>query len=179
MPEQPDHQLQIVLRDQGTPVWRLIVRILGNDGADAADCFQQSFFELAARHASTNDIRRAPALWSRIAAARAVDLIRRRIRDRARTQPVDDEEVVARPDVGPAAKAEEAELLADFRAALAALPEAQASAFLLTQIDEVSNQEAARMLGVSVNHLGVLLHRARAALSARLESHNPVQEQRP
>jgi hypothetical protein len=55
MPEQPDHQLQIVLRDQGTPVGRLIVRILRNDGADAADCFQQSFFELAARHASTND----------------------------------------------------------------------------------------------------------------------------
>jgi len=34
-------------------------------------------------------------------------------------------------------------------------------------------QEAAEVIGVTENHLRVLLHRARAALRAQLESHNP------
>lgn len=179
MQEQPGNYMQVVLRDQGNLVWGLIVRILGNDGDDAADCYQQSFFELASRRAGANDIRQAGSLWKRIAAARAIDTIRRRIRDRERAGLAGEMQVVTNPEKGPAAQAQDSELLDDFRAALATLPEVQASAFLLTQVDDLSNQDAARVLGVSVNHLGVLLHRARVSLRARLESHNPVKEHRP
>lgn len=179
MQELPDNQFQVVLRDQGDLVWGLIVRILGNAGGDAADCYQQSFFELASRQARLNDIRQAGSLWKRIAAARAIDTIRRRIRDRKRARFVGDMHVVTDPEIDPAARAQESELLDDFRAALATLPEVQASAFLLTQVDDFSNQDAAQVLGVSVNHLGVLLHRARVTLRARLESYNPAKEHRP
>lgn len=176
MQEPPDNQMQVVLRDQGNLVWGLIVRILGDDGDDAADCYQQSFFELASRQARVNDIRHAGSLWKRIAAARAIDAIRRRIRDREGARLAGDMQVVTDPEKGPAAQAQESELLDDFRVALATLPEVQASAFLLTQVDDLSNQDAAQVLGVSVNHLGVLLHRARVALRTRLESHNPELE---
>ncbi len=179
MQEPPDNQMQVVLRDQGNLVWGLIVRILGDDGDDAADCYQQSFFELASRQARVNDIRRAESFWKRIAAARAIDTIRRRITDRERARLTGDVQVVTDPESGPSAQAQECELLDDFRAALATLPEIQASAFLLTQIDNSSNQDAAQVLGVSVNHLGVLLHRARVTLRERLESHNPVKQHRP
>ncbi|MFN0055052.1 MAG: RNA polymerase sigma factor [Planctomycetales bacterium] len=179
MQVQPANQMQVVLRDQGHLAWGLIVRILGDDGDDAADCYQQSFYELASRQARVNDIRHAGSLWKRIAAARAIDTIRRRISDRERTRLAGDIQVVTDPKTGPAAQAQESELLDAFRAALATIPEVQASAFLLTQVDDLSNQDAAQVLGVSVNHLGVLLHRARVALRTRLESHNPVKEHRP
>jgi RNA polymerase sigma-70 factor (ECF subfamily) len=176
MQGEPNLQLQVVLSDQSHLVWRLIVRILGSDGDDAEECYQQSFYELASRQAQANDVRQAGPLWKRIAAARAIDKIRRRIRDRERTRLDDGSLVANRRELGPVAKAQESELLGDFRAALATLPEVQASAFLLTQIDDVSNQDAALALGVSVNHLGVLLHRARVSLRERLECHNPSKE---
>jgi RNA polymerase sigma-70 factor (ECF subfamily) len=176
MQDEPIPQFQVVLRDQGQLVWRLIVRTLGCDGDDAEECYQQSFYELASRQVQEDDVRRAGPLWKRIAAARAIDTIRRRIRDRERTRLDDGCLVANRRELGPVAKAQESELLNDFRAALTTLPEVQASAFLLTQIDDVSNQDAALALGVSVNHLGVLLHRARVSLRERLECHNPSRE---
>lgn len=168
-----------VLREHGQSVWRLIVRVLGSDGHDAADCFQQAFVELAARHQQSRNIRNAGSLLKHIATARAIDAVRRRIRERGRSQNLQEALVPAHRRFEPGTQAEAGELLEDLRTALGELPERQAAAFVLTQIEDVSYEEVAEALGVTVNHLGVLLHRARAALRERLESHRPLRESRP
>ena len=171
-PDEFDH----VVREHGKSVWRLIVRILGNDGHDAADCFQQAFVELVSRHKRSKDIRDAGALLKRIAVTRAIDTVRRRIRERGRSQEIKERLIPTHPRFEPGAQAEAGELLDDLRTALGELPEPQSAAFVLTQIEDIPHEEAARALGVTVNHLGVLLHRARATLRGRLESHLPVRE---
>ena len=65
------------------------------------------------------------------------------------------------------------------RNALAEIPASQLAAFVLTQIEDMPHDEAAVAMGVTVNHVGVLLHRARAALRERLESHKPARESKP
>jgi RNA polymerase sigma-70 factor, ECF subfamily len=179
MPKRESDEFDAVLDQQGKSVWRLIVRILGNDGPDAVDCFQQAFVDLAQRHRRSSDVRRAGALLKRIAASRAIDVVRRRIRDRSRTHELDSAVVASHRNFEPDARAEANEFLDSLRDALAELPEAQSAAFMLTQIEDISNEDAAAAVGVTVNHLGVLLHRARATLRERLESHKPVREVGP
>lgn len=168
-----------ILRMHGDSVWRLIVRILGNDGPDAADCFQQSFSEFYSRQFRSNDVRNAGALLRRIGTARAIDVVRLRIRDRARTSASQADRMASPRKFEPEVQASEQELLDDLRAALASLPVQQAIAFVLTQIEELSNESAANSIGVTVGNLGVLLHRARTALQMRLQSHNPLPETLP
>ena len=177
MPRADSAEYDALLADQGKYVWRLIVRILDDDGHDAADCFQQAFVELVSRTKRSNDVRDAGSLLKRIAAARAIDAVRRRIRDRRRTQNSD--EALIASCRGPDTRAEAGELLDDLRAALVELPKQQSAAFVLTEIENMSRDEAASAIGVTINHLGVLLHRARAALRERLGSHRPVREARP
>lgn len=163
-----------IVREHGQSVWRLIVRVLGSDGHDAADCFQQAFVELLSRQ--KQEIRKAGALFKCIAASRAIDAVRRRIRERGRSQDLQERLIPAPRGFEPGTQAEAGELLEDLRTALGELPESQSAAFVLTQIEDVSHEEVARALGVTVNHLGVLLHRARAMLRGRLESHRPLRE---
>lgn len=165
------------VREHGQSVWRLIVRVLGSHGHDAADCFQQASMELVARH--KRDIRDAGALFKRIAATRAIDMVRRRIRERGRSQVLQESLIPAHRRFEPGTQAEAGELLEDLRTALGELPEVQSAAFVLTQIEDIPDEEAAKALGVTVNHLRVLLHRARATLRERLESHRPLRESRP
>jgi len=49
-----------------------------------------------------------------------------------------------------------------------------AAAFALVCLDGLSNTEAADALGVSANHVGVMLHRARQHLRARLTAFDPT-----
>jgi RNA polymerase sigma-70 factor (ECF subfamily) len=107
----------------------------------------------------------------RIAAVRAIDTVRRRSRDRRTFVPIGDANPPDARQRPPHEGAIVAELLDDLRAALAHLPEPQATAFVLTQLEDVAHGEAARTLGVTVNHVGVLLHRARAALRGRMNHH--------
>jgi RNA polymerase sigma-70 factor (ECF subfamily) len=162
-----------LIRAHGDAVWRAIVRVLGSASHDAADCFQQAFVELC-------DLRRRQpiehdgAMFKRIAIARAIDAVRRRVRERTRSSLVEADSTAALD----ANDAEAGELLADLRDALAELPEQQATAFVLTQIEGEPHAVAAAALGVTANHVGVLVHRARATLRGRLESHRPVREAR-
>ena len=72
-----------LVREQGGPVWRLARRLL-DDEADAADCFQETFVG-ALRASRAGPVANWPGLLRKVCTARAVDLLRRRIRDRRRT----------------------------------------------------------------------------------------------
>lgn len=78
MPTDRREEKYRILTEHGDSVWRVIVRLLGADGADAADCFQQTFVEFLSRGRPRSEVRNAGALLRRIAAARAIDVLRRR-----------------------------------------------------------------------------------------------------
>ena len=150
-----------ILRRDGPAVWRTAYRLLGHR-ADADECFQEAF--LAALEVSRRGpVRHWRGLLQRLAAARAVDRLRERYR-RGPPRPVHDGNAVGSPTPSPSRAAEDAELAEQLRAALARLPAQQAEVFCLHCLEGWSYQDVAHQLGVTVNAVGVLLHRARQQL---------------
>jgi RNA polymerase sigma-70 factor (ECF subfamily) len=160
-----------IVAQYGPMVFKTAYRLLNND-ADAADCFQRTFLA-ALEVAKTDVILNWSALLKRVALARAIDLLRHRKREAGR--------LTALPDAGPADSgalqpihaAAASELAEHLREALGDLEAQQAQVFCLACLEDCSYQEIAAQLGLTVNHVGVLLNRARAALRQRLEVHDP------
>ena len=156
MPDWPE-----ILRRDGPAVWQTAYRLLNNQ-ADAEECFQEAF--LAALEVSRREsVRNWRALLQRLAAARAVDRLRERCRRRSREQAADWD---AMPGSAPSPSqgAEEAELADRLRDALTRLPAKQAEVFCLHCLESWSYQEIAGQLSLSIDAVGVLLHRARKKL---------------
>jgi RNA polymerase sigma-70 factor (ECF subfamily) len=159
-----------IVAEHGPLVWRTVRRLTGTD-ADAADAFQQTFLAAAAVGAK-EPVRDWPAVLRRVATARALDCIRSRVRSRSRFVPLPDAAVDAKADE-PLTLAAAGELAEALRVALAELPEDSAAAFCLTALDGLSYPEAGTSLGITANHVGVLVHRARAALRPKLRAFAP------
>jgi RNA polymerase sigma-70 factor (ECF subfamily) len=160
-----------VIRDHGPLVWRTAYRLLGHD-ADAADCFQQTFLAAVELNAA-GPVRNWPAALRRIATVRALDQLRTRYRSRWRSEPLPDEPAVDLSALEPACLASGSELAAALRKALSETDPRQAQVFCLVCLDGLSHQDAADALGITANHAGVLLHRARVALRERLTAFDP------
>jgi len=161
MPDWPE-----IIEREGAAVWRAAYRLLGNR-ADADECFQEVFLaalEVAARE----PVRDWGALLRRLAAARAMDRLRRRYR-RREAGPAADWDALPGAAPLPSRGAEDAELAGSLRAALAGLPPKQAEAFCLHHLEDWSYREIAGHLAISVDAVGVLLHRARKRLRVLLE----------
>ncbi len=155
----PDWQ-EILSRDGGA-VWQTAYRILGNR-ADAEECFQEAFVA-ALEFSRRQEVQHWRALLLRLVTARSVDRLRRRRRQATRQQAADWDSL---PDHAPTPPqtAEDAELSERLRTALGRLPAKQAEAFCLHCLEGWSYQEVARQLTVSLDSVGVLLHRARKRL---------------
>lgn len=80
--------------------------------------------------------------------------------------------MVPSPNPGPVGEAEAVELAAMLRRALADLPARQAEVFSLRELSGLSYEEIAEQLGIEVNAVGVLLHRARGRLRTFLAAAN-------
>ena len=76
----------------------------------------------------------------------------------------------------PSDSAEERELFDRLREGLAGLPADQAEACCLRFLEGFSYEEIAAELQLTVNHVGVLLHRARASLQVRLAAFAPASQ---
>lgn len=74
-------------------------------------------------------------------------------------------------DHGPLGTVEAEGFLQVLQQCMAGLPAAQRECFELRELAETPAEDAGRALGVSLNHLYVLLHRARLALRRCLEKH--------
>lgn len=162
-----------VIRVHGPLVWRVAFRLLGRH-ADAADCFQRAFLAAVELDAA-EPVRNWPAALRRLATARALEQLRSRYRERRKYGPADADS----PDLkapGPAAAASGGELADALRVALAGIDPVQAEVFCLVALDGWTNRDAAEQLGITPNHAGVLLHRARAALRDRLRAFDPNRE---
>lgn len=153
---------QEILSQEGAVVWQTAYRILGHR-ADTEECYQETF--LAALEVSRREVVRSwRALLQRLATARAVERLRRR---RAREE-VRDWDSVQSPVPSPSQTAEERELAQRLREALAQISPKQAEVFCLHCLEGWSYQEIAQQLGLSVDAVGVALHRARKRLQRLL-----------
>ena len=148
----------VVVEQHGQLVWRTVLRLVGNH-TDATDCFQDTFLE-AVRVARREPVRDWSALLRHLATTAALALLRRRYRDRGRTDTLVDPSAVVSADAGPQQQAEAAELANQLRAALGQLPTQQAEAICLCRLGNMSYRETAERLGLDTNSIGVLLHRA-------------------
>jgi RNA polymerase sigma-70 factor (ECF subfamily) len=162
-----------IVAEHGPVVWKTARRLLAND-ADAADCFQQTFLgavELNRRE----PIREWPALLRRLATARALEQLRLRIRRRGREGSLSESDSEDFRATGPLEAAQASELADRLRRALVEIEARQAQVFCLSQLEGLSYDEVASELGLTVNHVGVLLNRAREALRERLKGLAPEQ----
>jgi RNA polymerase sigma-70 factor (ECF subfamily) len=152
---------QALLNQEGRVVWRTVYRILGNS-ADAEECFQEVF--LAGWQVSRETtVHCWHALLLRLASARAIDRLRQRRRRGSREQQAD-WDCIPSSLPPPTQALEEEELLERLREALVQLPPQQAEIFCLHSLEGCSYQEIAQQLVLSVDAVGVLLHRARKRL---------------
>lgn len=150
-----------ILSRDGKAVWRTAYRLLGSH-ADADECFQEAF--LAALEFSRREpVRDWRALLQRLATARAIDRLRSK-RRQVKFQYVADWDAIRGPASAPSRIAEDAELAEGLRSLLVQLPARQAEVFCLHCLEEWSYQEVAEHMAISVDSVGVLLHRARARL---------------
>ncbi len=166
-----------IVQQHGPLVWRTVYRLLNNE-ADAADCFQRTFIS-ALEMERTEEIRNWPGLLTRLAIARALERRRQRQRESSRLTTLPEESAIDRKGVRPGQAAEAAELSEHLRDALAELDVRQAEVFCLACLDALSYQQIAERLGITVNHVGVLLNRAKASLRERLRAHEPASATTP
>jgi RNA polymerase sigma-70 factor (ECF subfamily) len=158
-----------LVRREGPAVWRTAYRLL-RDRADADECFQETF--LAALEVSNRQpVRNWPALLQRLATNRAIDRVRKRLRRRVNEEVVDSE-LVSSVDADPSQHIEAAELASALRWAIAQLPKRQAEIFSLHELSDWSYQQIADHLGITVNSVGVILHRTKQKLRQLLEMRN-------
>ena len=159
-----------IVKKHGPVAWQAGFRLLGNP-ADADDCLQEALFT-AFEMESKEPIRNWPALLQHLATARALDILRRRKRQAA--SPLDLSEVSQSSGDrdNPLQRAADAELVDRLLEAVTELPPQQAQMFCLRHLSGLSYREISEALVVSVDAVGVNLHRAAAALRELL--HRPA-----
>lgn len=153
-------------------VWKTIHR-LAPESSDAADCFQATFLS-AWQISQKQPIRNWPALLRHLATSRALERCRELARRRARHADLPIEGVIDPRSNDPAANVATSELEDVLRAALVEIDPREAEVFCLACLDELTYREIGSQLGLTVNHVGVLLNRARARLRSRLRSYAPT-----
>lgn len=148
-------------------VRRTVYRLVGND-ADAWDCVQETFLE-AVKIDRREPVRDWPALLRHLATARALDLLRRRSRQRSWCSAEADPAQAISREPTPSGHAEARELADRLRDAVGRLPRRQAEVFCLICFDRMTSAAVAERLGIRPTAARMLLSRARRRLRRLLE----------
>lgn len=167
-----DRAFAALMRRHKPALYGFVRRYVGD--ADAAVDIVQESFVSAWRALGRFDGRRTFAVWLRaIALNKCRDRSRRRTVRRLILGETDDQspEARAQPDPNPTGESRvlTAERRATLQRAIDRLPEKLKEPLLLTYFDELSQQEAADVLGVSVKTVETRVYRARQRLAAWLD----------
>jgi len=158
------------------PIYNFILRTV-RDETEAEDLAQTTFVQVW-KSAKRYRVSARFSTWLyTIARNLTLNEIRRRTRHRAESldaaHPEHEEQVLHQVEdksaLGPPEAVVRAELFAKVEEAIGDLPENQRTALLLCREEDVSYEEIARILGVSVSATKSIIHRAREALRARLK----------
>ncbi|MCY2931623.1 MAG: sigma-70 family RNA polymerase sigma factor [Planctomycetota bacterium] len=155
-----------ILTEHAPAVWAAAYRLLGN-AADADECMQEAFVA-AVRADGRGGVRDWGAMLRWLVTKRGLDRLRRRLAEKASRGPAV-WEALASAGEAPDARMQRAELADGLRAALGRLPDRHAQAFCLRHLEEMSYEDIAGQLQVSVNSVGVILNRARERLRELLK----------
>lgn len=151
----------------------LATRMLG-DRTEAEDVAQETFLRIWHHAPRWRDGEARFDTWlHRVVLNLCYDRLRGR-----REEPVDTLPDAPDPQPGPAAHAELRARDARVREALAALPPRQREALVLQYYQDMSNVEAANLMGITVDALESLLARARRNLRAQLAGDSPSEDKR-
>lgn len=169
-----------IVREHGPSVWRTVYRLVA-DREDAAECYQEVFLE-GVRLSRSRQFEKGVESWGgllmTIATRRGIDRLRQRAAQRRQQSSSDVAAVVDRRQQSVDDVAD-AELVERLRYALAVLPEHQADAFWLSFMEQQTYDEIAEHLSLTVEHVGVLLHRARVKLRESLGQQLLEERSRP
>lgn len=171
----PSAFTQLVVRYEDK-LYRLAYRMLGNHH-DALDAVQEILIKLLAALGKFQH-RSAFGTWLyRLAANTCLDVRRKRGRTAAesldealKTAPRTAMAALDSPEYDPDAFFEQQFQEELVRTALRHLPDGQRTLLELRDIDQLTNQEVANMLGIEVGALKARLHRARQALKRVLDA---------
>jgi RNA polymerase sigma-70 factor (ECF subfamily) len=153
-------------------------KLLGN--ADADDVSQEVFAKIHRSVARLSDPARLPGWIHAVTLNTVRDLVRKRTRGPVANVPADplDEEgdegdpsVSRIPDLTsrtPEERAERAEMVACYLGYLKKLPPAHYRVYVLSEFEDLPNEEIARQLGLSLATVKMRLHRARSRLNSEL-----------
>jgi RNA polymerase sigma factor (sigma-70 family) len=90
-----------------------------------------------------------------------------------RSESVDDYQQTSDSELLPDAQTEQNDILQQVKAKMNMLPDKQRSVMHLRDVEEMSYEEIAEILGISLDQVKVNLHRARKTLREQLLDHNP------
>ncbi len=156
------HNWDEIRDSHGKMVWNTIGKILRN-AEDISDCYQDVFLE-AFQRSRTHGIRNMPGLLRWLAVHRALDSLRKlKSGLKVATQNIVE---VACDEAHESQRIQD--LLEAVRSELASLSEEQAECFWLCCVEGLKYREAAEIMGLETQHVGVLVHRARKHLSQSL-----------
>jgi RNA polymerase sigma-70 factor (ECF subfamily) len=156
-----------IVAEHRAAVWRTIYRLLNHE-ADAADCYQETFLAAYQAVGSGSVSNWRPFLMS-IAARRAIDRLRARIRLRQRFVSLEGIADPVAKSSTPQQAAGASELLDQVRGLLSELPDKQAEIFWLSCLEGLSHRDISEQLHIQEGDVRVQLHRARKRLQASLE----------
>lgn len=173
--DQPETALGILFNLYADRIYRLALGILG-EPASAEDVVQDTFLAVINHRFQFEGRSRLSTWLYRIATNASLSLLRKR-----RGQALPEEDPTYDDEVSYALPREfiewrwtpdqllmDAELRRELDEAVQALPESLRVVFLLRDVEELSTEETAETLGLSVGAVKVRLHRARLALRERL-----------
>jgi RNA polymerase sigma factor (sigma-70 family) len=157
-----------ILAEHGSRVWQTVYRVL-NHHEDALDCYQDVLVS-AQQYAERHEIQDWGTFLTSLAAKRAIDRLRQRIRQRTHQVALDSIPEPATETDCPVERAAAAELMERARRWMAMLSEKQAEVFWLCCIEGLSHQQVGLQMQITELESRVLLHRARSRLGEALGS---------
>jgi len=155
-------------------VYRVALRVL-DDPAGAEDVVQETYVRAWQGLAKVRDPLAAYGWLCRIARNVATDHLRSRVRKKAASldlplgegkSPLVD--LLAHPDAGPEGQVGDAEVARAVREAIASLKDKHRLVLMLREIDGMSYEDLAVVLGCSIGTVESRLHRARKALTRKV-----------
>ncbi len=144
---------------------------LTRDLERARDAVQETFLELTRSASKVDRLRPEPWLFA-VCRGKSVDLARRETRRAHR--PAGDLALHESPDPPPDLVAESSEAALQARRLLARLPEREQEVVRLRFQEGLKNVEIAGVMGMTANHVGVLLHTALARLRREMAPAPPA-----